>query len=353
MRLFVYEHLSSGLVGWGERSETHRSAKVSLQTEGWAMLSALLEDFGRCPRVQTTTLLDPRLRDEDKRWGSQVVAHFPNEKSPHQTFDALAVAADFTVVIAPEFDGILARLAGRVEEVGGRLLGPSLDAIRLSADKRTMACRWQAAQVPVPSASSGYPLVYKPRFGAGSQATFLIHNNDELAQAERQTLREGWTGEMIRQAYVEGLPTSVAFLAGPAEWRALPAVEQRLSGDGRFHYLGGRLPLPSHLDARARTLAERAARTVEGWFGWFGVDLILGDAENGSDDVAIEINPRLTTSYLGLRRLAHFNLAEAMLAVATGSAPPVWEWRSDSIVFDAEVATLNPQTIPSPGERRL
>ena len=34
-----------------------------------------------------------------------------------------------------------------------------------------------------------------------------------------------------------------------------------------------------------------------------------------SGDRVIEINPRLTTSYVGLRALARFNLAEALLAV--------------------------------------
>jgi predicted ATP-grasp superfamily ATP-dependent carboligase len=82
-------------------------------------------------------------------------------------------------------------------------------------------------------------------------------------------------------------------------------------------------------------LAERAVECVEGLHGWFGVDLILGDATDGNGDAAIEINPRLTTSYLGLRRLARFNLAEALLAAATGSPMPPWMWGNDSIVFEA------------------
>lgn len=329
MRIFVYEYLSSGFAG---RGETHRVS--SLQTEGWAMLSALLDDFADCAGVQATTLLDLQLRIEAKRWPSNVVVHFSAAGSEQRTFDALTAAADYTLLIAPEFDDILARLAQRVVEVGGRLLGPSLGAIRRSADKVTMACHWQASHVPTPSLSSVYPFVYKPRFGAGSQATFLIHNDDELAHAERRIREEKWHGEMMQQAYAEGRPASVAILAGPVGWYALPAVEQRLSGDGRFHYLGGCLPLPPHLDARARALAERAARTIEGWLGWFGVDLILGNAEDGSNDMAIEINPRSTTSYIGLRRAARFNLAEAMLAVVAGSAPSVWEWCRDPIRFD-------------------
>jgi predicted ATP-grasp superfamily ATP-dependent carboligase len=55
--------------------------------------------------------------------------------------------------------------------------------------------------------------------------------------------------------------------------------------------------------------------------GYVGVDLVLGQAEDGSGDRVIEVNPRLTTSYVGLRALARANLAAAMLAVAAGERP--------------------------------
>jgi predicted ATP-grasp superfamily ATP-dependent carboligase len=40
----------------------------------------------------------------------------------------------------------------------------------------------------------------------------------------------------------------------------------------------------------------------------------------------MEINPRLTSSYAALRRLARFNLAEALLAAVEGRALPVLNW---------------------------
>jgi hypothetical protein len=180
-----------------------------------------------------------------------------------------------------------------------------------------------------------FPAVWKPRFGAGSQATFLIRDVDDIPRLEDRRRAEGWSGEMILQAYVPGRAVSVAFLASTGALVSLPAVEQHLSTDERFHYLGGRSPLPEPLDRRARALAERAARCVEGLHGWFGVDLVLGDTEDGSGDAVIEINPRLTTSYVGLRRLAHFNLAETLLAVAAGSRPLFRDWGTEPIAFRA------------------
>ena len=54
-----------------------------------------------------------------------------------------------------------------------------------------------------------------------------------------------------------------------------------------------------------------------------GVDLVLGRDPTGAEDFVIEVNPRLTTSYVGLRAAAKTNLAEAMLRVAEGDTTPV------------------------------
>lgn len=329
MRVFVYEYLTSGAAG-------EDAASGALHPEGWAMLSAVLEDFSRCPGVETVTLLDPRLLPTVREQIPGVVSRVAAPGGEEQNFRELAAASDWTLVIAPEFDDILARRSRWVEESGGRLLGPSPDAIRWAADKLALLERWKTLGTPTPSSSLPYPLVCKPRFGAGSQATFLVRNEGELDIARRQAEIEGWRGELMVQPYAPGFSASVAILAGNDERRSLPATEQHLSDDGRFHYLGGRLPLPEALDGRARRLAERAARCVEGLHGWFGVDLILGDADDGSADVALEINPRLTTSYVGLRRLARFNLAEALLAVVTGSRLPCWDWRTETIIFRAD-----------------
>jgi predicted ATP-grasp superfamily ATP-dependent carboligase len=299
------------------------------------MLSALLDDLARCPGVQIRTLLSPQ-RSSPQQLSERIIIQCIQPADEIDAFCALATAADWSLVIAPEFGDILAERSRWVEEAGGRLLGSSIKAIYATADKLRLSQLWSARGIPTPSPELTYPLVCKPRFGAGSQATFLVHDEEELEQARRQARAEGWSGELMLQRYMPGLAVSVAFLSGKRQRHSLPAVEQRLSCDGRFRYLGGRLPLRENLDRRARRLAERASKCIEGLHGWFGVDLVLGDAEDGSGDVAIEINPRLTTSYLGLRQLARFNLAESLLAVATGSPVQSREWRADTIVFDAD-----------------
>jgi predicted ATP-grasp superfamily ATP-dependent carboligase len=113
-----------------------------------------------------------------------------------------------------------------------------------------------------------------------------------------------------------------------------------LSTDGRFHYGGGRLPLSPELNERATRLARRALETVSGWRGYVGVDLVVGEATDGGQDWVIEINPRLTTSYIGLRVLAKSNLAEAMLRIAIGEPVRPLNWREGRVQFTSDGQVL-------------
>jgi predicted ATP-grasp superfamily ATP-dependent carboligase len=106
------------------------------------------------------------------------------------------------------------------------------------------------------------------------------------------------------------------------------------SADGRLVYRGGTLPLSSAWQTRAERLAIAALAALPPAVGYVGFDVILGSADDGSEDVVVEVNPRLTTSYVGLRQLArqvasthnvplatvdsHGNLAAAMLKIVRG-----------------------------------
>jgi predicted ATP-grasp superfamily ATP-dependent carboligase len=301
MRIFVYEYT---------RALGRSHPRQSLHGEGRAMLSAVLEDFRRIPGVEAVTL--------DGRDGRDTIAE-------------AALRGDHTLLIAPEFDGILAERCRWVEEAGGRLLGPSSGAVRLCADKLSLCDHLRAAGVPTPTSNAtSFPVVLKPRDGAGSQATFLVHNLQELDRAEARAAADGWRGELILQPFVPGTPASVAVLVGPAGCVPLMPAAQHLSDDGRFRYLGGRVPLPAELRVRAMTLARRAVEALAGLRGYVGVDVVLGD-----NDQVIEINPRLTTSYVGLRALAETNLAEAMLRVVGGEEVSL-RWRPGMVCFGAD-----------------
>jgi predicted ATP-grasp superfamily ATP-dependent carboligase len=81
--------------------------------------------------------------------------------------------------------------------------------------------------------------------------------------------------------------------------------------------------LAAGLAQRARDLANRALAALPATTGYVGIDMVLGREPDGSDDAVIEVNPRLTTSYVGLRAAARTNLAEAMCQAARGELPQI------------------------------
>jgi tyramine---L-glutamate ligase len=332
MQVFIYEYTSAA--GIADRSR-------SLKSEGWAMLSAAVEDFSRLSNVEVITIVSESGKLESAgRRVRQIKAH-----DEETIFRELAGQSDYTLVIAPEFDAILATRCQWVEEVRGRLLGPCSAAVRLTGDKLTLAELFRTHRIPtLPcqvlagekfTPSVPFPLVCKPRFGAGSLATFLVRDAQQLARCKDLARAERWEGEMIVQPFVAGQAASVAFLIGPNQRLALLPAAQNLSADGRFHYLGGTMPLPDDLGRRAIRLAAQAIDVVSGLRGYVGVDLVMGPDDDGSQDWVIEINPRLTTSYVGLRRLAQANLADIMLRLAKGESVPPLEWHPGPVHFQA------------------
>src|SRR5262249_15605905 len=139
--------------------------------------------------------------------------------------------------------------------------------------------------------------------------------------------------EFVLQPFAPGRPASVAFLLGPGQEVALPPASQHLSDEGRFRYEGGTLPLPPELAGRAVRLGLRAVRAVPELRGYVGVVLVRGEAADGSGDRVIEITPRLTTSYLGLRALARTNLAGALLRAVRGEPVGPLAWHPGPVHF--------------------
>lgn len=327
--VFVYEHCCALGLGRDPSDPAH-----SLYREGRAMRDAVAEDFRRIPGFDVLT--------------------FPCEAAPvadDRFVDAVNVS-EWVLVIAPESGRVLESKVDSAAKWRAKLLGSSADGIRLTTDKLRLAEHWRRNGVPTPRTwelggwpPDRFPVVWKPRDGAGSELTFRLNGPADVARCREVIETEGYGGEVIAQDFVPGRAVSVAFLVGPVQTVPLLPTFQILSSDGRFRYEGGELPIPPDLAERAIALGRKAIGCVPGLLGYVGVDLVLGDAAYGSRDYAIEINPRLTTSYVGLRELADYNLAEALLRVVNGK-PVEPRWKPGRVRFRPDWAV---SVVPTPG----
>jgi hypothetical protein len=294
------------------------------------MLAAVAVDFAAAG-AEVTTLLTPDcpeipgIRCERDQLADET-----------KNFDRLVAKSDAVLVIAPEFDDHLLHRSQRILELGRDLLGCSPDAVRLAGDKLELGRRWQSLGVPTPATESAsseppdiYPVVLKPRHGAGSIATRRIGR-----RADWPAVWAEFTGSMpefVVQPYHPGRAASIAFLVAGDTKIPLEPAEQILSTDGRFAYLGGRFPMSPADAERARRLGERALAGIVGLAGYVGVDLVLGVSE--ADDVVLEVNPRLTTSYVGLRQRTSRNLAQVWIDLRVGRAIEPIEWSRTAFEF--------------------
>ena len=325
-QVFLSELITSG--AWADRP-----LAGSLASEGQAMLLALAEDLSRLDGVRVVTTWDNRLGPfplEDVE--AEVVETVAESR---EAFADRCRLSDRTLVIAPELEGQLAQQFQRVIDCGGHWVGSSPGALQLASDKLVTFEHLRSRGIPTVSTwtsrESSPPtdsdrVVWKRRDGAGSVGLEIL---DAGADPTDQT----WIGQPL----VRGLPVSVAVLASPAHdlQTSLPVAVQHISPDDRLRYLGGEIP--SRIEATGieaiSELAVCAVAAVEGLAGWIGVDLVVPDRAPGAP-LVIEINPRLTTSYLGYRQLSRVNLSRWVAWPEQRPGP--LEWHDGRVIFTAE-----------------
>ena len=342
MKVLLYEWCSSGGLAGPDAAglipETDAAGELAgMVREGRSMLEALVADAARCHTLQITVLVDAA-RPLETPAGVAV-----RTVSPGAEVDLLGEEsrrADATLIVAPETGGILERRVAVVRRNGGRALAPGARFSAIAADKQATIDALAAAGVPVPAGRSlapgacwppGFrlPAVRKARAGVGCDQLLIVQPAEGLpSPAPRATRLE---------AFVPGTPVGVSCLCGPHGIQVLPPMLQRFSPGPKPEYRGGMLLCDAGLVARAERLARRSIAAVSGGglsaaaspppesaaLGWVGVDMILGAGDDGRGDRVLEVNPRLTTSFVGLAALFDQSLTRMLLAVADGHAADV------------------------------
>ncbi len=318
--ILVHEYVTGG--GWPTPS-----LPAGLAGEALAVLRALLADLRAWGRFPVVTTRDRRLRDTPLT--ADRVVDLDAEVYPTRLVE-LARECGAALVVAPEGGGVLERLSSLVSDAGVCLLGSSPEAVAVAADKWECYRRFSQAGLPAPrtmrvspgaasvaAARIRYPVVVKPLDGAGCDGVVLATDDDVLKRALRQPALRGAESILV-QEYASGAAASVSLLVAGGRSTVLSLNQQRVRAGIPFAYDGGVASWPHPRRAEACELGQRAVALVPGLRGYVGVDLVLGE----KTCLLIEINPRVTTSYVGLRRVVDLNMAAAIWrACRDGSLP--------------------------------
>lgn len=283
------------------------------------MLEALAADAAKAPALDTTVLVEAgRALDLPAR--SHRIAVPTGEGVA--ALVAAARDADWTVIVAPETDGILAGLVRAVRAGGSRVLAPADRVIEIASDKQATIDALAARGIPVPAGRAlaagepvppGFhlPAVRKARASCGGDAVEILTSR-ATPPASTPTRIE---------ALATGTPVGVSCLCGPRTPVVLPPMQQVFAAGAAPRYLGSDILADAALASRAEALARRVATALAADAGWLGIDMILGGPADGRDDRVLEVNPRLTTSFVGLSRLFASSLVAAMIESASDATP--------------------------------
>lgn len=260
--------------------------------EGRAMLGTLVRSFVSCGHdvfyPTSGTLIDIGTAVRTERF--------------EETIAKLSKDCDAGLVVAP--DEILGDLTELVEENTENLGCPS-DSVRLCADKFECTRALERGKIPVPRTigSGEYKgdHIIKPRFGCASEG---IH------KSSAGKLKDGF----IATRFIEGEHLSASIITGKTQL-LLTVNKQLIEIDREVSYKGGIVPYHCEMNNEIVEVAKKTLKTL-GCRGYAGVDIVLGDKP-----YVVDVNPRPTTSIIGISRVMEAEIADLILRSRFGELP--------------------------------
>jgi predicted ATP-grasp superfamily ATP-dependent carboligase len=301
LKIFVCEYITGGGL-------YREDLPASLAREGSLMRDAVLHDLNMLPGISTLCTYDPRLPKPSH--AHQAVMAGGDIRSLWQECIA---ESDAVLPIAPETGNILLTLTNAIEASSKTLIGCSVEGVAIGSSKLATHRVLQSAGVNVvPTYEAvSFPLdiyprcVVKPDDGAGCEGAIILscHDFGEWLAADK-------TAGYVVQPYLEGMPASLSILCRAGQAWLLSCNRQKVAEASRaFIYEGSVVNgVTEYWDVLER-LACDIAKAIPGLTGYIGVDVIVHDAGIS----VLEINPRLTTSYVGLHEAMGCNPAELLL----------------------------------------
>ncbi len=260
--------------------------------EGKAMLNVLVRSFSSCGHEVFYPTAGEKLRT-----GVAV-----KTRRFEIALEKLSKECDAALVIAP--DEMLGDLTDIIEENTENLGCPS-GSVHLCADKLKCTRMLKRKRLPVPETlgSGEYcgDFVIKPRFGCASEGVY---------RSSCGTLKEG----DIATRFIEGEHLSASVITGKTQL-PLTVNRQLIEIGERISYRGGVVPYHCEMNDEIIDVAKMAAKVL-GCRGYAGVDIVLGDKP-----YVVDVNPRPTTSIIGIAKVLGTEIADLILRARFGELP--------------------------------
>ena len=299
LNLLIFESITANLKNI-KKSPKLLSQKDfrSMKMQGYQMVEALYSDLKQVKRLNITI-------------GKQRIG-----ETALDFFSDIISKIDLVWVIAPESKSELERF--HIASKQKLWIGSDLQAIRLASNKLETKKYLKSLGINTPDEITFESLrkknyteaVYKPIDGAGTTDTYKIENKKNIIS----TLNKK-PSCLFLEEWVEGTAYSVSLNCDLSDFEILSINKQLIISNhlGKLLYSGTK-PVETKMFKKLYTsilpIISLIVANITDLRGFIGIDFIL--KENSQISI-IEINPRLTCSYVGLSKHNKDNAAVKIL----------------------------------------
>lgn len=327
MRLLIFEFITSG-------GFVNQPLPPSLLQEGTLMHNALLNDLLELTFIhKLLDLQDQRLFNKHSNDFVQTICISPKNKLK-ETLSDLNNAYDAVWLIAPETEGILADWTRFFTGQDKILCSSIADVVELCQNKlETTKVLTRAGLDCVPSQPFDFSMpkeegqwIVKSNNSVGCHEVYLIASK---SGREKVIKKLDKTHHYILQPYIAGKVLSLSCLFNQGQAYLLCCNEQQMDiMDQQFVLRACSVNVCSEKEVQHRILCQKIAVAMPLLFGYIGIDLI--ETQQG-ELLVLEINPRLTSSFAGIKAAIGVNVAQQVFTMQKGEQPCINKSRNKTV----------------------
>ena len=336
--IFIFEFVSGG--GFSKVN-----IPISLFCEGFGMLRSIITDF-KALDFEILTFLDYRIFFLSKFLEADVIKKITANENYIKIFKNYVRDCKYIFIIAPESSNILFELTKIAKNSNKIILSTNLKGIKLGTSKirvykyfkknevltpRTYKIPYKREILELDFIIQKYrklkcPIVIKPEDGVGAESIYYFEKEYQILDFFKELNRKyDNKRNFILQEFIEGRDSSLSLIGAPNLLVLHPIILSVNSQDIsiknlKSEYFGGYTPLENYKEILKELSVVMKKINFSKIEGYFGIDFI---EKYPSTLYFIEINPRLTTSYIGLRNTINLNCAELILNSKTNNLESV------------------------------
>lgn len=296
-KILIYEYITGG----GLINEDLTS---TLLHEATLMTSYVYQECEKSQYFEYDYFQDYRIKDDNFKKAIKIKSH----KEIFNT--SLLKKYDYILPIAPEIDLNLFHYANFLENHNLNFILSDSKTIKLLSDKLlfykacknnnipTIKTRLLTSRLKLNSKRS----IVKDRHGAGCSYIKIIKKNSDI--------KSNYLDKVV-QPYINGENYSLCLFFNKNNYNLLSINKQKLEiyADNMVKLTNLHVNVPHNFHPKINSLIFLIIKSFPGLRGYVGIDIIIQKGEM----IVVEINPRLTTSFIGIYETIGVNIIDLII----------------------------------------